>query len=304
MLQRMNELAVQSATGTNENFDRSQLDAEFNQLVEEIDQVAVTTNFNNMKLLDGTLGGFAQSVKFNEDTAVPANNTLDIDLSKMNVMTGTGVKIGDTTYRFAVNGESISDLKDGEIQVDVADTKVATVSAGLATAVAANPTASEQYALTTTGNTLTVAKGAGTADVASDTVENKYGGLSIQIGAEQGNLLYIQIDAMSSSVLGLNGQGIGTQAKAGDAISATRSAISVVSEQRSVLGAMQNRLEHKISNLDNTAENLQAAESRIRDCDIAKEMTNYTKNNILSQAATAMLAQANSSPQNVLSLLQ
>ena len=83
-----------------------------------------------------------------------------------------------------------------------------------------------------------------------------------------------------------------------------KAAIRTVSDQRAALGAVQNRLEHKISNLDNTVENVSAAESRIRDVDIAKEMTNFTKNNILSQAATAMLAQANAAPQGVLSLLQ
>ena len=90
---------------------------------------------------------------------------------------------------------------------------------------------------------------------------------------------------------------------AGAAITATRKAINTVSNQRATLGAMQNRLDHKIANLKTTAENLTASESRIRDVDMAEEMTNFTKNNILSQAATAMLAQANSLPQNVLSLL-
>ena len=87
------------------------------------------------------------------------------------------------------------------------------------------------------------------------------------------------------------------------AITATRDAINKVSTQRATLGAMQNRLEYKINNLDTTTENLQSAESRIRDTDMAKEMSEFTKNNILSQAATAMLAQANSLPQNVLQLL-
>ena len=95
-----------------------------------------------------------------------------------------------------------------------------------------------------------------------------------------------------------------TRATASTAITTVKAAIRTVSDQRAALGAVQNRLEHKISNLDNTVENVSAAESRIRDVDIAKEMTNFTKNNILSQAATAMLAQANAAPQGVLSLLQ
>ena len=95
-----------------------------------------------------------------------------------------------------------------------------------------------------------------------------------------------------------------TQGNASAAIDLCRDAINTVSTERAKLGAIQNRLEHKITNLDNTVENVSAAESRIRDVDIAKEMTTFTKNNILSQASTAMLAQANSLPQGVLSLLQ
>ncbi len=129
---------------------------------------------------------------------------------------------------------------------------------------------------------------------------------TIQVGAKNGDTLDIKISGMNTTGLSLNGTGveIDTAAKAQTAITTVRAAVNKVSTQRADLGAMQNRLEHKIANLDISAENTQAAESRIRDVDIAKEMTAFTKNNILSQAATAMLAQANAAPQNVLSLLR
>ena len=133
----------------------------------------------------------------------------------------------------------------------------------------------------------------------------------IQVGALENEQLAVSIDSMNTASLKLDDTALtvpgGTtseqQDKAGEAITAVRAAINKVSDQRATLGAMQNRLDHKIANLKTTTENLSASESRIRDVDMAEEMTNFTKNNILSQAATAMLAQANSLPQNVLSLL-
>jgi flagellin len=108
---------------------------------------------------------------------------------------------------------------------------------------------------------------------------------------------------MDTNMLGIYTTGIATREKASEAISFVNNAVNVVSSQRAELGALQNRLEHKIANLETSAENLQAAESRIRDVDMAKEMTTFTKNNILVQASTAMLAQANALPQGVLQLL-
>ncbi len=127
---------------------------------------------------------------------------------------------------------------------------------------------------------------------------------TIQVGAKQNDTLDIKISAMNTVGLSIDGNDIASAGNAQTAITAIRAAVNTVSTQRADLGAMQNRLEHKIANLDISAENTQAAESRIRDVDIAKEMTAFTKNNILSQAATAMLAQANAAPQNVLSLLR
>ncbi|MDQ0206938.1 flagellin N-terminal helical domain-containing protein [Alkalicoccobacillus murimartini] len=127
--------------------------------------------------------------------------------------------------------------------------------------------------------------------------------IKFHIGANSGQSISVSINSMKSEALGLSGVSLATQSGAEAAISTINDAINSVSTQRSALGAVQNRLEHTISNLDNSAENLQAAESRIRDVDMAKEVMEFTKNNILSQASQAMLAQANQAPQSVLQLL-
>lgn len=130
--------------------------------------------------------------------------------------------------------------------------------------------------------------------------------LTFQTGANSADNLALTIADMSASGLSLSSTSVAitTRASAVSTIDTVQSAINLVSTERAKLGAYQNRLEHKINNLNTSAENLQSAESRIRDVDMAKEMMNFTKNNILTQAATAMLAQANQAPQSVLQLLQ
>ena len=128
-------------------------------------------------------------------------------------------------------------------------------------------------------------------------------GLILQVGANSGQLMSVYIDAMSLYGLGLTDSGIATQESASKAINEVDVAVNIVSMQRARLGAYQNRLEHKIKNLDNQAENVSASESRIRDADMAKEMTSLARKGILVQASTAMLAQANTMPQAVLHLL-
>ena len=130
------------------------------------------------------------------------------------------------------------------------------------------------------------------------------GGMTLQIGANKGQSMTFGISDMRSTSLGLASMDVGSQTGASNALETLDSAIKKVSEQRSALGAAQNRLEHTIKNLDTSSENLQASESRIRDVDMAKEMMNFQKNNILQQAAQSMLAQANQAPQGVLSLLR
>ena len=137
-------------------------------------------------------------------------------------------------------------------------------------------------------------------------IDGSFTGKSLQVGALNGQGIEINISSMSTGTLGITtGQlSVASFTQAGSAMSRIQGAISKVSTQRSYLGALQNRLEHTIANLDNISENTSSAESRIRDTDMAKEMVTYSKNNILAQAGQSMLAQANQSNQGVLSLLQ
>ena len=128
--------------------------------------------------------------------------------------------------------------------------------------------------------------------------------LKFQIGADKGTSMTLKIGTMKAGALSVDALDVTTFTKAASAISKVDAAIVKVSTERSKLGANQNRLEHTINNLNNSSENIQAAESRVRDVDMAKEMMNYSKNNILQQAAQSMLAQANQTPQGVLSLLK
>lgn len=127
---------------------------------------------------------------------------------------------------------------------------------------------------------------------------------SFQVGANKGQTISVSMKAMDASTLGVKTVSIGTVSAAQDAIGKIDTAINTVSQQRAVFGAVQNRLEHTILNVENSSENLQSAESRIRDTDMAKEMMEFTRTNVLSQATQAMLAQANQKPNQVLSLLQ
>ena len=159
---------------------------------------------------------------------------------------------------------------------------------------------------------ISLEDGAGLGDEDAFLTQNSYdsvnstGGMRLQIGANEGQTMSFNIGDMSASALGVSGQNVRVdeQDRASQAITTIDKAIEIVSKQRAALGAVQNRLEHTIANLDTSAENLQTAESRIRDVDMAAEMVEYSKNNILSQASQSMLAQANQATQGVLSLLQ
>ena len=164
----------------------------------------------------------------------------------------------------------------------------------------------------TTTASVVLESGAGLGDEDAFLGQAKYGvtaggrGIVLQVGANQGQTMSFSIENMSATALGINASNVNlsTQKGASDSLGKIDEAIAKVSKQRSLLGAVQNRLEHTIANLDNTAENLQAAESNIRDVDMASEMVTMSKYNILQQAGQSMLAQANQSTQGVLSLLQ
>ena len=135
-------------------------------------------------------------------------------------------------------------------------------------------------------------------------LDGNFTGKNLQVGALEGQKISLTIATMDAEALSIDGIKVSTFTTAGSAMTRIQHAISSVSKQRSALGAVQNRLEHTVANLDNVSENTSSAESRIRDTDMAEEMVNYSKNNILAQAGQSMLAQANQSTQGVLSLLQ
>ncbi len=288
ILQRMRELSVQSSSDTNEtSIDRAALDAEFQQLVKELDDTAKKTKFNDMGVIDGSYGQTGNVKNAGGDGRAIGSmfltlgegvtaDTVAIDATKFTFnsktvnITADHIKAGSHTINFDDGSSFTYQLKQ-----DLAAAGDLLTAAG----------ASNQFTGVAEGNKLT-----------------------IQTGANQGDELKIGLGNMNATALGLkNAAGkaysIATGTEARDAITITNTALNLVSSQRAGLGALQNRLNHKINNLDTSAENLSAAESRIRDLDMAQEMTNFTRNNILTQASTAMLAQANSAPQGVLQLL-
>ncbi len=286
ILQRMNELATQSASDTNETIDRNALQAEFTALSSEIDDIANKTAFNGKLLLNGTFGS-TTTVDAGSDIAVGTQGVSNISFEGFaagahSIVFTTGGAGQPYTATLdggvAVNGLSNAD-GSGSITIDFGSGQKVTIELAA--------TAAEDGF---TGDSLDFTVSAGSA--------------KIQTGTNAGDTLSLSIGNMDATTLGVAGVSIDTQANASSAITTVQTAINTVSTQRANLGAIQNRLEHKINNLDTSAENLQAAESRIRDIDMAAEMTQYTQTSILVQAATSMLAQANAAPQNVLKLLQ
>ena len=304
MLNRMVELAGKAANGTIDNeTDRAALQKEMNALLDEIDRIADSTDFNGIKLLNGELAGQIDAT-FTEDTTTTLDS-IGITAGSLDLSKADPTLTGDLKIKF-----------DTDKLVITAGTKTYEGSwDGSATgAVTLKNTAGE--------DTITInVKDAAT--LKSKTTDQKVGtltagkaateGLTLQIGdtGDDFNQVTVHIQNMDSESLGLatlRDTGIMTQDAASAALDLVKnganSAINTVSSVRADLGAMQNRLEHTINNLDVATENMESANSRIRDTDMAKEMMEYTKQNVLTQAAQAMLAQANQQPQSILQLLQ
>ena len=318
MLQRMNELAVQAANGTNSEDDRAAIQAEVDQLITEIDRVAETTKFNETYLLKGddakpqiTNEYFKETnFKFLNDALaegstfeVKADAEQDTD-GKLEYTFTTGLAVGKEW-----NGKEIvaddADVLAGQITLkDATNAEVEGINA-VFSAYATEMGLDSVPALTKD-------QGATAQDVELDSTKvtltyNDTVDLSLHVGADSSdnNKIEMSIDSMDSKSLGVSGLKVDGKSylQATAAIDTIADAIAKVSAQRSDLGAVQNRLEHTIANLDNVVENTTAAESRIRDTDMAEEMVEYSKNNILAQAGQSMLAQANTATQGVLSLL-
>ncbi|MEQ6377585.1 flagellin [Bacillaceae bacterium S4-13-56] len=385
ILQRMRELAVQSANDTNTDTDRAELQKEVDQLAEELTRIADNTEFNTQKLLDGTFEGTFH-IGANE------GQSLDLSINKMNSLAlGVG---GNETVTEEVTGQTISSLPDGTVEASViqagakftvekldntanvgsvndaqyilkdADGLIVGASADGQTYSFAQDTSSATNDITTTSfgtaQTLNLSSASAVDKITSGTIEftaasvgttgadesvtftasNTLSDSNIKLGsgeykvadgstrADVGTTMQVLVNTDTNEVVAVgdsatasqtftsldgattlltttstlatnqlidvSGQGgidVSSQTAADAAITTIQSAIDKVSAERSKLGAYQNRLDHTINNLGTSSENLTAAESRIRDVDMAKEMMAFTKNNILSQAAQSMLAQ-------------
>ncbi|QPC47510.1 flagellin [Mangrovibacillus cuniculi] len=329
ILQRMRELAVQSANDTNTSQDRSNIQDEMNQLGTEIERIANTTEFNTKKLLNGSLGS-AQAVATGTVTNSGTLGAAMADATTLNALVDVngnnlGIANGDTvTATWSVNGTqrtatfSVTDITTDDLSdinaAIAADASVA--SAATAAGVTTITAAAGGTAAQINGLSIEVKAADGTRKEAASNVLSNFqvgtkaqdarsnGSATFQIGANTGQSMNLGIEDMRAATLGVNNLQVGTQSQASTAVKVIDEAIQKVSAERSKLGSVQNRLEHTINNLGTSSENLTAAESRVRDVDMAKEMMEQTRNSILAQASQAMLAQANQQPQGVLQLLR
>lgn len=308
MLQRMNELAIKGATGTLTTVDRATLQEEMKQLKKEVTRIAKDTEFNGQTILDGSfdLKGYTnnENVKmdyYSDDVYMKqyqidkltvvykADGSIDMDATKANCTLGT---TGDFAFP-----------KDAEI-TDVKDDKII-ITGGQDFEIRLKITAEPTPILDANGNIT----GYQSAILATPAAPLRLdatgiGAMDTQVGANEGQQLAIRIPTISLDRLGIEKSDLSTQDSSNEAIEEIKGAILYVSDARSKLGAYQNRLEHTVSNLDITSENMTASYSRIMDVDMAEEMTSYTTEQVISQAATSMLAQANERPSQVLQLLQ
>ena len=304
ILQRMRELAVQASNDTNTSSDREEIQKEIDALTEEVDRIANNTEFNTQKLLNGNKEGVGGKV-VNDAVAAKAGNfevTIDRDtLSKGDKLTIDGTTVTLDTANIQSDAALQTALTKGFGDYDV------TFANGKATFTQKN--ASDKEKMNVTLNNSVAKVNVVNAGVGAKAEEVSEGKAHVQVGANAKQSMSIEIGDMRAKALGIkNDAGKSLSVKSAEdankAIEAFDAALNAVSSQRANLGAVQNRLEYTISNLDNTAENLTSAESTLRDVDMAKEMMEYSKNNILNQAAQAMISQANQQPQNVLQLLR
>lgn len=291
MLQRLNELSIKASTGTITEDDRKMIDDEAQQLRDEIERIASEAEFNGQRILDGSfdLRGYTSEpdvkVAYYSDEAKPGKysvsglevvlddeGNLDADNSTVTITNSKGESINAKVTRVDGDVVTITGDKYFELKLDIKD-------------MPTDPGASK------TVNNFTM-------DLEG------FGAMDMQIGANEGQQLGIRIPKISPENMGIGALDLSTDVAAEKAIDQIDTAIKYISSARGRLGAYENRLEHTISSLDITAENMTAAYSRIMDVDMAEEMTEYTTMQVLSQASTSMLAQANERPSQVLQLLQ
>lgn len=286
ILQRMNELSVKAANGTLTEEDRSIINNEVQQLQEEINRIAETTQYNGQNLLDGAFDykGYTDNIEVAVQTYSDSAAGKEYLLEALTVTTddkgnienvtftpGGEIPATATNYEYNGNAVTISDLaSDWSMTFNFDDLQPNTT------------------------------KNFGDVNVEA----NDFGEMRMQVGANEGQVLEIRIPEISAQQMRLQDVDVSTKEGADAAIANIDFAIKYVSNARSRLGAYQNRLEHTEKNIDITSENMTGAYSRIMDTDMAEEMTSYTTQQVISQASTSMLAQANERPSSVLQLLQ
>lgn len=337
ILNRMTELATKASNGTYDNkVDRKASQDEMDALLKEIDRISSSTNFNGINLLDGKLGqATAVLAGYNKADL----NTTTFATSKISVTSVDGITLSNIDGTVKMSTNAGGGTANGNLDITITDKEgnATTTSINLSdfiknkdgSAFTASTKGIEGYIdLTSVGlgkiSFITTDTNATAATLQADLVDatkgfgaNKAvtamapgaggtGGLKLQIGETSANYnqLEVSIQSMDTASLKIQNLKIDTPELAKAAIDKIKDAINQVSDTRGQLGAVQNRLEHTINNLGVTTENITAAESRIRDVDMAKEMMEFTKNNVLMQSAQAMLAQANQQPQSVLQLLR
>ena len=288
ILQRMRDLAVQSANDSNDVNSRNAINAEATALKSELTRMADKTTYNNVNLLDGSF----QGKKFQVGYA--AGDTIDVSITSG----GTSAANSQWANGSAVASAATATFTQGGVATTTGALTASTDANNIAaqlnadTAFQANYTASVS---STTGGLVVTSKSGSTSAIAVT------GGLT---AAGTNNAGGVSTAGFSALDLGVSTVDLSSQAGANTAIGLIDTAITSVSTARANLGAIQNRFEHTIKSVNVSVENLSASESRIRDTDMASEMVNFTRAQILSQAGTAMLAQAKNIPQGVLTLLR
>lgn len=291
MVQRISELAVKASNSILEDSDRKTIQDEVNQLKEEMERIASSTEFNSQKLLDGSFDLKAYTSE--EDIGVKTvSDEVAIKVYTIDSMVIERDAGGNPVYK-----------EDGSpsVQVQFGDgfpdrTYVKEIKDNLMTVVADNGFEMKLDVSNMTDNA------AGYTDMKIDVTG--IGAMRLQIGSNEGQVLGVRIPKISLKDMGIDEIDMSTKDGAEDALQRMTGANGYISSVRSRLGAYQNRLESSINSLDITSENMTSAYSRIMDVDMAEEMTNYTTYQVLTQAGTSMLAQANERPSQVLQLLQ
>ena len=292
MLQRMNELAVKGATGTLTSVDRETLNKELKQLKEEVARVANDTEFNGQALLDGSfeMRGYTNSQIAKVDYYTDEVLAKEYTISQLEVFYNDEgeIDLDQTKASFGLQaGDGFPE--DAEVATVGQDKVTIKGGQGFELTIQVKPPTAFPGSVDCSGIVLDI---------------TGIGAMDTQIGANEGQQLAIRIPTISLNRLGIEQTEVTTKESSSDAITEVKSAIKYVSDVRSRLGAYQNRLEHTISSLDISKENMTASYSRIMDVDMAEEMTNYTTEQVISQASVSMVAQANERPSQVLQLLQ